>query len=135
MKKAREGLSDPSNPEAGRRSRCWWLLGGLWLCSCATANTLPEPPVSELLCDRNADCEIVDGPLHSCNHGVQYEPYAISRLALTPDTTPLLCTENLYESTSCHTNLADWIAVCSNHICKRRRAHFFSWPKVHCPNR
>jgi hypothetical protein len=85
----------------------------------------------------DTDCEIVDGDVvaevccGSCS-----EPYAISKVAAERHVrraqakcadTPCLAWRRL----CCNTRRSDWKAVCSDHVCERRSATFFS-PKPQC---
>ena len=133
-------LSGLPSREVRRRSFQWPILGVIWLCSCATewaAEHLPQPPVlppEHLLCDRDADCEIVQD---ECGYDSgPGEPYAIShaasaRLGHSRNCEPIEI-DILYAG-PCHTEPQDWTAVCSSHVCKRRKVHFFTSPEVHCP--
>ena len=131
---------DPSLRHHLREIRHWTLLLFL-LCCCATGNSgnkespqLPrEVGPDDLVCARDADCEILDSDVtgKSCCGVSPEEPYPISRSAKArywaqcPHTD---CLARLYKG-GCHTVRQDWIAVCSEHVCKRRPAHFFISPK------
>jgi hypothetical protein len=120
----------------------WACTGLLWLCSCATADECKRPsplilPPEDLACESDDDCGIVgDGSVFSCSSGPKVEPYAISHAAAHRHRADRVCDrdEELIRIIGCcHTSPEDWIAVCSNHLCKRRKVHFFSSPEVHCP--
>jgi len=109
-----------------------------YTCACATG---PEPrrvPADDLFCARDADCEIVatDVVGEGCCH-THTEPYAISRAAAERHQVRMdtmcgraVCTmECRYIEV---TELEDWAAVCSGHVCKRRSTKPFPSAKPSC---
>ena len=128
-----QALSTPARSASTRRIQGRHLVGVLWLCSCATTAKPYRPMAQELFCNEDDDCEIVEGPLHSCSYGAHGEPYAVAREAVESTGKELVCVHIMIQSCACYTEPEDWIAVCSDHACERRRAHFFSWPRFHCP--
>jgi hypothetical protein len=119
------------------------LTGLLWLCSCATSEIRETPsprtlPPEDLVCDQDSDCGIVStSSVDSCRPDPPVEPYAISHAAAHRHRTELICKDKDPMDRllgGCHTDPEDWLAVCSSHLCKRRKVHFFSSPEVHCPH-
>jgi hypothetical protein len=129
-----------TKPKSWRRCRSWSLLAVLCFASCATGRRAPDPfvpPPEDLACDEDADCGIVgNSSVYSCRSDPKVEPYAISHAATARHRAGRSCpneeTLQLYEG-DCHTRAEDWEAVCSWHVCKRQKVHFFSSLKVYCP--
>ena len=99
-------------------------------------------PLADLACRSDSDCEISTYNLDNCRGDPDEEPYPVSREALQryvdlahtrPAPEGHSCDTEEWDRGGCATSLADWVAVCSDHICRKRKAHFFSSPKVHCP--
>ena len=97
-------------------------------------------PPDDLLCNQDADCEIVETNVSVCsNVFMPEEPYAISRKAAMQYAARLKvegCGEFMLQmrvTGGCRTDARDWTAVCSWNACKRRSVGFFS-PKVRCDN-
>ncbi len=92
------------------------------------------PPLEDLACETDADCGIVgDSSVNTCRQDPEVEPYAISHAAAARHRASLVCDgkETLEQYIAgCHTNPDDWIAVCSEHRCKRHRVH--ASPLVRC---
>ena len=116
------------------------------LCSCATGQPrdgLAPPhegklPPTDLFCERDDDCEILDTSFDECCFSGETEPFAISHAAVKRyqarrkyECAGAICTEEGVSGCCC-TKLKDWIAVCVGHICKRR-SKLFDLPKAFCP--
>jgi hypothetical protein len=92
-------------------------------------------PLSDLLCDHDADCEIIDWNYRECCPGSHGEPYAVSRAAVKLHETLDCECQREGNVGGCFTKREDWIAVCADHACKRRSAQSSTWPEVVCQPR
>ena len=125
-------------PFKPRKEAAWLLPILASLCSCATEQYLRWVSPDDLVCNRDDDCQIVQGDVVSCPDDDDDQPYAISRTALSGHQGESRrrrerCTVNLSQKL-CTYDPSEWKAVCSDHLCERRSARWFSEPKPHCPD-
>jgi len=97
-----------------------WVVLIVLLDSCALEQTMIVAS-GDLACTHDQDCVIV-------NECGTTKPYAMSRAAASP----MRCNDILYD---CSYEATDWVAVCSDHVCKSRLACCFRSPEPHCSNR
>ncbi len=114
------------------------LLAIAYICACATGPQPRKVAAGDLFCERDADCEVVDSDFigGDCCH-TRTEPYAISRAAAErhearwmANCKGRMCTMECRRIKV--TDPADWDAVCSSHICKRRSVKLFPSIKSSC---
>ena len=134
------GVKKQRPAPADRRHWVWLLTIVAVGSSCATGRVPrpePKPMAADLYCDRDDECEILDWVGGGCCAGRgESEPYTISRVAVERHQVedaarckdvdcgdePLIRYER---EPVCRTELGEWIAVCSGHVCKKRSIHLF----------
>ena len=113
-----------------------YLLSVLTLLSACAEEQVRWAAPEDLVCNRDTDCQIVQGGIAECDAPFARDanvPYAMSRAAIKRHARNHDgCSVGGGPALLCDYDLREWAAVCSDHVCERRSAHFFSSPKIHC---
>jgi hypothetical protein len=134
------GAKKQRSAPAARRYWVCFVTSVAVASSCGTGRVPrpePKPMAADLYCDRDDECEILDWVGGGCcAGGGEAEPYAISRVAVerhqvehTVSCKDVDCGDDPLilhrREPVCRTELGEWIAVCSGHVCRRRSIHLF----------
>jgi len=98
----------------------------LLLIGCA-AEQARDVPLDELVCEEDSDCAVITYDQRTPMCEMIERPFAISKTAARRRNRGCVKIGH-----PCYHDERDWVAVCSDHVCKIRTSRWFRSPKPRC---